>query len=683
MNQMKNSIPAVNTRHPITFNKERAEFIYIVRVEPGPIFRLLFANDDGVDIGNSNINMVNAGRLMVDLVDAEDCQSLFSSFLRIVETKRPVWFQEEVQQKSAHMQSYETHLQGIKDKEDNVQYIISITRKMGLLAQEVPHPLFEFNADGILSVQQNGWILDANSAMGKLLGIPETELFNIPIFSLFEQEEMPILKKMLDSAFKGVNQEPFCSLILSPKGHEVKVQLMLVPFYSGNQVTSVYILVRDNTENSRNIQTIEYMALHDYLTGLGNRRSLMEDLTTLVEQADGNNADFAVLYMDIDRFKYFNDTFGHQAGDELLRQIAIRLKGLFLKETLLYRQGGDEFVIILTDSNRKTVNKMAQKILVIFHEPFMINEQDYYITPSIGISMYPADGKDAESLIKNADSALYRVKQKGRGHFQFYRSDMNEAFPSYILMESHLRKAIEKNEFTIHYQPQVHLNTGRTTSFEALLRWNNRKFGNVTPAQFIPLAEETGLIISIGEWVIDTVCRQISEWHLKGYKDIRVAINISPKQFQQPNLPVTISDALHKYGLEPSSLEIEITEGAMEDTRVTLSMLQRLKEIGVIISVDDFGTGYSSLNYLKQFPIDILKIDQSFVKEIQVNEKDAAITKTIIHLAHNLGLEVIAEGVEEKDQVQFLLSARCQKAQGFYFSKPVTAEEIEQRLKCI
>ncbi|MED1204257.1 EAL domain-containing protein [Heyndrickxia acidicola] len=681
MNQIKNAMPAVYKRHPIPFNKERAEFIYIVGVEPGPTFRLLFANEDGLGIGN--INMGNAGKLIEELVNAEDFQAVYSSFQKVVDTKRPFWVKETVQRNN-QIQSYETHLEGMKDNEGNIQCIISITREVSSLIEEFSrHPLFESNSDGVISIHEDGSIIEANNAMGKLLGIPENELENISIYSLFEQEKTLKLKNLLDAAFKGINQEPFCHLILSPFGNEVKAQLKLVPFYTGDQVTSVYIVVRDITENTKNLQTIEYMAYHDYLTGLGNRRSLMEDLTGLVEKSGGDQVNFAVLYMDIDRFKYFNDTFGHQAGDELLRQIAKRLKGLFLKETHLYRQGGDEFVIVLKDSDRKKVCTIAQKLLVIFHEPFMINEQDYYITPSIGISMYPSDGKDAESLIKNADSALYRVKQKGRGHFQFYRSDMNEAFPSYILMESHLRKAIEKNEFTIHYQPQVNLNTGRTTSFEALLRWNNRKFGNVPPAQFIPLAEETGLIISIGEWVIETVCRQISEWHLKGYKDIRVAVNISPKQFQQPSLPVTICEALQKYGLQPSSLEIEITEGAMEDTRVTLTMLQRLKEIGVIISVDDFGTGYSSLNYLKQFPIDILKIDQSFVKEIQVNEKDAAITKTIIHLAHNLGMEVVAEGVEEKGQVQFLLSARCQKAQGFYFSKPVTAEEIEKKLECV
>lgn len=294
--------------------------------------------------------------------------------------------------------------------------------------------------------------------------------------------------------------------------------------------------------------------------------------------------------------------------------------------------------------------------------------------------MFPADGQDSETLIKNADGALLQVKEKGKGHFRFYRSDMKDAFPNYILMEAHLRKAIEMNEFVMHYQPQVNLKTGKIKTFEALLRWQNRKFGNVPPSQFIPLAEETGLIIPIGEWVIHSVCSQLADWRNKGYKDIRVAINISPKQFLQTNLPEIIQKALFMNQLPASALEIEITEGAMEDTIAALSMLHRLKKIGIIISVDDFGTGYSSLNYLKRFPIDILKIDQSFVREIQVNEKDAAITKTIIHLAHNLGMEVIAEGVEEEDQVQFLVSAQCQKAQGYYFSRPVSAKEIEQKV---
>lgn len=285
---------------------------------------------------------------------------------------------------------------------------------------------------------------------------------------------------------------------------------------------------------------------------------------------------------------------------------------------------------------------------------------------------------DSEVLIKNADEALFRVKEKGKAHYQFYRTDMNSETTNIVLLETHLRKAIEKDELKLFYQPQVDLQTSKARSFEALLRWNNPVFGSISPDLFIPLAEDTGLIIPIGHWVIESACKQIREWNLMGYKDVRVAINISPKQFQQHQLVETICFMVEKYKIHSSSLEIEITEGAMNNTKETIPLLKKLKEIGIKISIDDFGTGYSSLNYLKEFPIDILKIDRSFIREILVDEKVAAITTTIIHLGKSLGLEVIAEGVESSSQVEFLLKAQCHKIQGYYYSQPIPAKEIEE-----
>jgi EAL domain-containing protein (putative c-di-GMP-specific phosphodiesterase class I) len=293
--------------------------------------------------------------------------------------------------------------------------------------------------------------------------------------------------------------------------------------------------------------------------------------------------------------------------------------------------------------------------------------------------MYPNDGKDAEMLIKNADEALYRVKERGKAHYQFYRSDMHTSFTNVVTLETHLRKAIDKNELVLYFQPQTEISSGKVKSFEALLRWNSAELGLISPGQFIPLAEDTGLIVPIGHWVIEKACEQIHLWNRKGYQDIRVAINISPKQFQQPNLVNVISTFVKKYGISASSLEIEITEGTMQDTKETIPILNKLKELGITIAVDDFGTGYSSLNYLKQFPLDVLKIDQSFIKDILENEKDAAITSTIIHLGKSLGLEVIAEGVENRCQVEFLMKADCHKIQGYYYSKPISSSEAEQK----
>lgn len=454
-------------------------------------------------------------------------------------------------------------------------------------------------------------------------------------------------------------------------------RLSAVKDESGN-VEYVICVTRDL--HWSNAETIKYLELHDQLTGAWNRRALMEHLQFEIAAALPTDREFAVVNLDLDRFKQFNDTLGHDAGDDLLKFLTARLFKWNKPGQRIYRLGSDEFVILMSDSNREGAENSVQELLTLFDQPFEIQDEEYYMTPSVGVSMFPLDGRDSDTLLKNAHNALFLVKEQGRGHYRFYRSSMEDSFSNYVLMEAHLRKAIEKGEFKLHYQPQVNLKTGNIQSFEALLRWNNGKFGAVSPAQFIPLAEETGLIIPIGEWVIKTACMQLAAWRSKGYDNIRVAINISPRQFMERDLPDIIKKTLETYNLPASSLEIEITEGAMQDTSAALHMLNRLKEMGVVLSVDDFGTGYSSLNYLKNFPIDILKIDQSFVREIKKNNKDAAITKTIIHLAHSLGLEVVAEGVEEEVQVDFLTEANCQKAQGFYFSKPVNATEIEKEI---
>ncbi|NCG67335.1 EAL domain-containing protein [Bacillus coagulans] len=418
----------------------------------------------------------------------------------------------------------------------------------------------------------------------------------------------------------------------------------------------------------------------DPLTGLWNRHALLDRLNRKTAEAKRGAPHPAVLYIDLDRLKYFNDILGQHVGDEILKRTAIRLKQLPFPDNEVYRQGGDEFIVLTTGRSREDVKQMAEQILALFYDPFKIEGEDYFLSPSVGISLFPEDGEDGETLIKHADTALFKVKEGGKGHFLFYSKKMDADFHNYILMEAHLRRAVEKNELAVHYQPQVQLDTGKIKSFEALLRWRNPKFGNVPPLKFIPLAEETGLITSIGAWVIDHVCAQIAQWRQKGWTGFRIAVNISPKQFLDPGLAGFIGRTLEKYKLPASVLEIEITEGAMQDENHILKVLSSLKDMGLTISVDDFGTGYSSLNYLKKLPVDILKIDQSFVRELENSQKDAAITRTIIHLAHQLGLEVVAEGVEEQGQVKFLQSARCQKAQGYFFSRPVPAEEVEKQL---
>jgi EAL domain-containing protein (putative c-di-GMP-specific phosphodiesterase class I) len=334
---------------------------------------------------------------------------------------------------------------------------------------------------------------------------------------------------------------------------------------------------------------------------------------------------------------------------------------------------------LLQNHSIEKTEKLTQKLLSDFTKPFYFKHQEYFISSSIGISVYPDDGKTLEALLQKAEQAVRFVKERGRSHYRFYREEMNTSFTDAALMEAHLRRAIEFNELEIHYQPQVNLKTCEIDSFEALLRWNNRKFGFVSPAKFIPLAEESGLIHSIGDWVLEVVCAQLKEWQDKQFRRVRIAVNISPKQFQTGAFAEKAKEIIEKHGIQPSSFEVEITESALVNMKDTLSTLQKLKKTGVTISVDDFGTGYSSLSYLKQYPIDIIKIDRSFIKDIEQDEKNEAIAKTIINLAHNLGMQVIAEGVEKDLQAKILKDADCHKAQGFLFSKAIPAPEIVEK----
>lgn len=431
--------------------------------------------------------------------------------------------------------------------------------------------------------------------------------------------------------------------------------------------------------NDEHTEKLVYISYHDQLTGLWNRRAMKEHFAEDSSYALKSDEKLTIIHLGLDRFKLINESLGHNGADEVLKMVAERLKMICPSSARLYRYGGDEFVVSLRNYSSAKTEKFAQKLLNEFGKPFYYQHQEYFISASIGISVYPDDEKTLESLIRKSDQALAFVKNRGRSHYRFYQKEMNTTFPDEALMESHLRRAIELNELAVHYQPQVDLKTGKISSFEALLRWNNRKFGFVSPVQFIPIAEDSGLIHGIGDWVLDQVCTQLKEWQDKQFQPVRIAVNISPKQFQMENFSMSLRSKIAEYRINPSSLEVEITESALTNMNETLKTINELKSIGVYISVDDFGTGYSSLSYLRQYPIDIIKIDRSFIKDIEVDEKNKAIAKTIINLAHNLGMTVVAEGVEKDLQAQILLEANCQKAQGFLYSKAVPVEEIVEK----
>jgi diguanylate cyclase (GGDEF)-like protein len=429
-------------------------------------------------------------------------------------------------------------------------------------------------------------------------------------------------------------------------------------------------------------QQIEHLAYHDALTGLPNRPLFMDRLIVALAQADRGSQRLAVFFLDLDRFKDINDSLGHSLGDALLKAVAERIRRCVREGDTVARLGGDEFTLLIPRmENVEDVAKVAQKILETLKIPFYIHERELFVTTSIGISVYPNDGLDPETLLRNADSAMYRAKDQGRDNYQLYAPAMNARALERLALENMLRKAVSQQELLVHYQPLVDLHTRQIIGLEALVRWNHPDLGLLSPAHFISVAEVSGLIIPIGLWVLRTACRQLRIWQKKVDYDLAVSVNLSARQFQQPDLVEQIRAAVNESGIHPSSLELEITESnAMQNAENTIYTLRELKALGVRIAMDDFGTGYSSLNYLKRFPIDTLKLDQTFVHDVTTDASDAAIVSAVISMAHSLNLAVVAEGVETEGQLAFLRRQRCDRIQGHLLSPALSAEAVEPLL---
>jgi len=504
------------------------------------------------------------------------------------------------------------------------------------------------------------------------------------VFSLINPADLPAFKKVIYAAATSgeafdlvyrINSSPEGEIIVNCQG-EVECD-------SDGRTRLVSGTTLDITARIRAESDIRQLSSYDALTGLPNRSLLHDRLMLTIAQASRDQQLVGVLFLDLDRFKNINDALGHHVGDKLLKTVAKRLVACIRESDTLACLGGDEFVAILAGVNcAEGITTAARKILMLVSEPVYIDGQEIYTSGSIGIAVYPMDGDDSYTLLKHADLAMYRAKELERNNFQFFSHEMNIKVMERMLLENSMRKALEREEFFLVSQPQVDARSGRITGMEALLRWQHPELGLLAPDKFISLAEETGFILPIGEWVLLSACRQNKVWQQQGLPSVRVAVNLSAKQFGQYHLEEMISATLMETGLEPEWLELEITESAiMKNAEQTAIILRKLKEMGISLAIDDFGTGYSSLAYLKHFPISRLKIDRSFVRDITTNADDAAIAEIIIAMAQTLKLSVIAEGVETRAQMELLSFNNCLEMQGYLFSRPVPAEQFALLLR--
>jgi diguanylate cyclase (GGDEF)-like protein/PAS domain S-box-containing protein len=539
-------------------------------------------------------------------------------------------------------------------------------------------------ADGILVVDSQQSVVDYNGKFLELWGIPPEMMENRDESLLLEF----VSKKMVgSSAFVERVGEMYAdpTAVYVDEVHLTDGRVFernSIPHRIGGETIGRVWSFRDVTEHRRAIEQLRTLANFDGLTGLPNRALFSEELKYMLSRAARDNSLAAVLFMDLDRFKSVNDTLGHSAGDQLLREVATRVKKCLRDSDIIARQGGDEITIGLGEiASPELAATVAARILRAFHEPFLLDGHQIYSSTSIGISVYPQDGVDGESLLKTADSAMYLAKESGRGVYQFFTEDLTEKARVRLDTESGLRRALEYGEFVLHYQPQIDLTNDRTVGFEALVRWEHPEEGLLYPGSFIPLAEETGLIIPLGEWVLREACQQWRRWVDSGRPPVIMSVNLSIRQFRQKNLIESIRSIIDETGMDAARLELELTESTfVTDADLSAGILTQLKALGVRLAIDDFGTGHSSLNYLRRFPVDTLKIDRSFIENICTSSDDAAIGEAIIALAHALRLDVLAEGVENSDQREFLQQRRCNLAQGYHFGRPVPAAEAMELL---
>ena len=557
-------------------------------------------------------------------------------------------------------------------------------RKQAEIAIRKLSSAIEKVADSIFITDTNGVIEYINSAFEVVTGYRREEVMGkTPRIIKSGKHDERFYQQIWEALLRG---EIYRNVFINRRkdGALYHEAMTITPLTDENGTITHYISSgKDISENIENQERLHHLAHHDALTGLPNRTLFVERLKHALIRAERHKSSVAVMFLDMDRFKFVNDTLGHEAGDRLLQAMSTRLLGCVREGDTVARFGGDEFAGFLNDvAAPQDVAPIVAKFLDALVPPFMIDGQELFITGSIGISLYPDDGTDTQTLMKNADTAMYRAKQQGGNVSEFYHAGMNAHAHTRLNLETGLRRALERKEFVLHYQPQVDVQSGVAIGFEALIRWNRPDSEQTSPAEFIPLLEETGLILPVGEWMLQAACAQHQAWREAGLPPLRMAVNISSRQFNGKDLMETLTRVMQETGMPAEFLELEITESVMmKNADPDIEALKSLRALGMRFAVDDFGTGYSSLTYLKRFPINILKIDKAFIRDITADADDAAIVRAITTMAHSLGLKTVAEGVETREQLEFLRAHKCDFAQGYYFSRPLPGDEIAALLK--
>ena len=642
----------------------------------GPDMRCLFANKAYASTWGWKVEEV-LGRTVEEIIGAEDFREV-EPYIRRVLKGETVTYERTLRDEDGGARVIEVNLLPQLDDDGKPQaafvLISDITRHRlsEQAVRESEERLRKFSDathEGIV-FHEKGVITDCNDAGLRLIGYHSEELVGKPVLDFVAPDSRDTVLNNIRMGF----ERPYEGVIVHKDGTRIAVEFTgkVMPFKGKHYRMTVLRDIRDRKEAEARIQ---FLAHHDTLTGLPNRVLLMDRLEFILASARRRESMVGILFIDLDNFKTVNDSLGHAAGDALLRLVASRIEGTVRSVDVVARLSGDEFLVVLPDlESEQSPVAVAEKLLVAVSEPVMLEGQSLSVSPSIGIAVFPRDGQSADTLIKNADAAMYLAKDRGRSNYQFFSERLSQAAFNTLSLETRLREAIREGAFEIHYQPQVRVDTGRLVGVEALVRWPQQDGGMVMPNDFIPIAEQRGLIMPIGAWVLRNACRQNRMWQLSGLPRVPVAVNLSAIQFKQKNLVDEVERILAETGLDAASLEFELTESMlMEESPELMRTVDRLRALGVKLAIDDFGTGHSSLSTLKRFPIDKLKIDRSFVRDIATDPDDRAITAAIVDLARNMGITSIAEGVESEAQLDFLLDRGCDEMQGFLASPPLPA----------